>query len=155
MVIEDLDWCREAHKIMATNESLQSHRKVTVGSERNFGIVFAVVFAIIAFAPLYHGGSVHWWAIGLSAAFLVCALAAPRVLRPLNHLWFKFGLLLHHVTNPIIMGVLYFAAVVPMGLVLRLLGKDLLRLKPDKAAGSYWIPRDPPAPPPGGMAKQF
>jgi hypothetical protein len=140
---------------MATNESLQSHRKVTIGSERNFGIVFAVVFAIIALAPLYHRGIVHWWAIGVSAAFLVCALVAPRVLRPLNHLWFKFGLLLHHVINPIIMGVLYFAAVVPMGLLVRLLGKDLLRLKPDKVAESYWIPRDPPAPSPGGMTKQF
>ena len=140
---------------MATHESIQSHRKVTVGTERNFGIVFAVVFAIIGLARLYRGGSVRWWAIALGAAFLICAFVAPRLLRPLNHLWFKFGLLLHHVVNPIIMGALYFGAVVPMGLLVRALGKDLLHLRFDKAAASYWIRRDAPAPPPGGMTKQF
>src|ERR1035437_4092668 len=140
---------------MTANESMQSHRKVTVSTARNFGIVFAVVFAIIGLAPLYRGGAVRWWAIALGAAFLICAFLAPRLLRPLNHLWFKFGLLLHHVVNPIVMSALYFGAVVPMGLLMRALGKDLLRLKFDKAAASYWIPRDPPAPPPGGMTKQF
>lgn len=140
---------------MGTNESLRSHRKVTVGSERNFGIVFAVVFALYGFAPLYHGRVVHWWAIALSAVFLICALVAPQLLRPLNHLWFRFGLLLHHIVNPIIMAGLYFGTVVPMGLLLRALGKDLLHLKLDKTASSYWIPRNPPAPPPGGMTKQF
>jgi hypothetical protein len=128
---------------------------VTVGSERNFGIVFAVVFAIIGIAPVYHGGALRWWAIGLGAAFVTCAFVARWLLRPLNRLWFKIGLLLHHVVNPIIMGALYFGTVVPMGLLLRALNKDLLRLKFDKAAASYWILRDPPAPPPGGMTKQF
>ena len=140
---------------MDTNEPIVSHRKVVVGSERNFGIVFAVVFAIIGLGPLYHGGAVLWWAITISAVFLVCAFVTPRLLRPLNHLWFKFGLLLHHIVNPIVMGGLYFCAIVPMGLLVRALGKDLLHLKFDKAAASYWIPRDPPAPPPGGMTKQF
>src|SRR5262249_24496905 len=124
---------------MGTHESIQSHRKVTVGTERNFGIIFAVIFAIIGFAHLYSGGAVRWWAIALSGAFLICAFVAPWLLRPLNHLWFKFGLLLHHIVNPIIMVVLYFGAVVPMALLLRALGKDLLRLKFDKAAASYWI----------------
>lgn len=140
---------------MSTNEPVQSHRKVTVGTERNFGIIFAVVFAIVGLAPLYRTGLVRWWAVAVGVAFLICAFVAPRLLRPLNLLWFKFGLLLHHVVNPIVMGVLYFGAVVPMGLLVRALGKDLLRLKIDKAAASYWIPRDPPAPPPGGMTKQF
>jgi hypothetical protein len=145
----------EIGTIMATNEPIQSHRKVTVGTERNFGIVFAVFFAIIGFAPLYHGGAVRWWAIALGATFLFCAFVAPRLLRPLNLLWFKFGLLLHHIVNPIIMGGLYFGAVVPMGLLVRALRKDLLHLKFDKTTPSYWIPRNPPAPPPGGMTKQF
>jgi Saxitoxin biosynthesis operon protein SxtJ len=140
---------------MTTNEPIESHRKVTVGTERNFGIVFAVVFAFVGLARLYRGGDVRWWAIAIGAAFLICAFVAPRLLRPLNHLWFKFGLLLHHVVNPIVMGALYFGAIVPMGLLVRALGKDLLRRKFDKAAASYWIPRDPPAPPPGGMTKQF
>jgi hypothetical protein len=140
---------------MATNEPIQSHRKVTVGSERNFGIVFAVVFAIVGLAPLYRSGVVRWWAIALGMGFLICAYMAPWLLRPLNRLWFKFGLLLHHIVNPIVMGALYFGAVVPMGLLLRALGKDLLHLKFDKAAASYWVSRDPPAPRPGGMTKQF
>ncbi len=140
---------------MTTNEPIQSYRPVTIGSERNFGIVFATFFAIIGLLPLYRGGILRWWAIALCAIFLVCALVAPWLLRPLNRLWFKFGLLLHHVVNPIIMGALYFGAVVPMGLLARALDKDLLHLKFDKTAESYWIPRDPPAPPPGGMTKQF
>jgi len=140
---------------MAPNEPIQSLRKVTVGTERNFGIVFAVFFALIGCAPLYHGDAVRWWAIGLGMVFLFCAFVAPYLLRPLNQLWFKFGLLLHHVVNPIIMGVLYFGTIVPMGLLLRVLGKDLLRLKFDRGAASYWTLRDPPAPSPGGMTKQF
>lgn len=141
--------------VMATNEPIRSHRLVRVGSDRNFGLVFAVVFAIIALAPFYRTGTVRWWAIAAGAAFLIAAFMAPRLLRPLNLLWFKLGLLLHHIINPIVMAVLFFGAFVPMGLLVRALGKDLLRLNFDRAATSYWIPRDPPAPPPGGMTKQF
>ena len=140
---------------MSANEPNHSHRKVTVGSERNFGIVFAVVFAIVGLGPLYHGGTIRFWALVVSAAFLICAFMVPWALRPLNRLWFKFGLLLHHVVNPIVMGLLYFGAVVPMGFLLRGLKKDLLRLKFDKTAASYWISRESPAPPPGRMTKQF
>jgi hypothetical protein len=140
---------------MAANESLQSHRKVTIGTERNFGIVVAIVFVIFGVGPLYHGGAVRCWAVALSAASLGCAFVAPQLLRPLNHVWFKFGLLLHHVVNPIVMGALYFGAVVPIGLLLRVLGKDLFPVKFDKTLASYWIVRTPPAPPTGGMTKQF
>lgn len=140
---------------MATSEPIESHRKVIIGSERNFGIVLGVFFAAVAFLPLFHGGAVRWWAAVVAAAFLACAFMAAWVLRPLNVLWFKFGLLLHHVINPIVMGALYFGAVVPMGLLVRILGKDLLRLEFDSTADSYWISRESPAPPPGGMTKQF
>jgi hypothetical protein len=140
---------------MSANEPIKSYEKTTIGSERNFGIVFATVFGIIAFAPLYHGGSIRYWAIVFGIAFLVCAFAAPWVLRPLNKIWFKFGLLLHHVVNPLIMGILYYGAVVPMGLFLRARKKDILHLKIDKSASSYWIRRDRPAPTPGNMKKQF
>ena len=140
---------------MDTNEPVASQRKVTIGSERNFGIIFAIVFALVGLAPLYHDGPVRWWSIVIGIAFLACALVAPRLLRPLNQLWFKFGLLLHRVVNPIIMFVLYFGTVVPMGILVRVLGKDLLHLRFDKGAASYWIPRSPPAPRPGGMTKQF
>lgn len=140
---------------MTTHEPVRSHRKVTVGSDRNFGIVFAAVFVIVGLGRLHRDGTIRWWAIAIAAVFLVCAFAAPHLLRPLNNMWFKLGLLLHNIVNPIVMGVLYFGAVVPMGLVIRLLGKDLLQLNFDRAANSYWIKRDAPAPRPGGMTKQF
>jgi hypothetical protein len=140
---------------MATTELIESHRKVTIGSERNFGIVFACFFTIAALLPLYRGGALRWWAIILAVIFLVFALAAPWVLRPLNYLWFKLGLLLHHIVNPIVMAAIYYGALVPMGLLMRAFGKDLLRRKVDKEAVSYWIVRDPPAPRSGGMTKQF
>ena len=122
---------------MDTNEPVASHRKTTIGSERNFGFIFAIVFAIVGLGPLYHGGLVRWWSIAIGTIFLACALLAPRLLRPLNQLWFKFGLLLHHVVNPIVMFVLYFGAMVPMGLVVRALRKDLLHLKLDERGESY------------------
>ena len=140
---------------MAASEPVKSHRKVAVGTERNFGLVFGGIFAAIALLPLYHGGPIRWWAVPVSIMFLVCAVLSPRLLRPLNRLWFKFGLLLHHVINPIIMVLFYFGAVVPIGIMLRILGKDPLRLKLDQEANSYWITREPPAPPPGQMTKQF
>jgi hypothetical protein len=140
---------------MATNESTHSYRKVTVGSDRNFGILFSVVFAVIAFAPLVHGGLIRWWALAVSGYLLACAFLVPQWLRPPYLLWFKFGLVLHDLINPIVMGVLYYGAVVPMGLILRALGKDLLRLKFDKKLASYWITREPPGPSPGSMSKQF
>jgi len=140
---------------MTTSKPIQSHQKVTIGSERNFGIVFAVLFVIIGLLPLYRGGMLRWWAIALGTTFLICAFVAPRLLRPLNYLWFKLGLLMHHAVNPIVLGVLYFGAVVPMGLLGRVYGRDLLHLRFDKAALTYWIRRDFPAPRPGGMTKQF
>lgn len=140
---------------MTTNKPIQSHPKVTIGSDRNFGIAFAVLFAIIGLLPLYRGGMLRWWAIALGATFLICAIVARWLLRPLNYLWSKLGLLMHHTVNPIIMGALYFGAVVPMGLLGRVSGRDLLHLRFDKAAVTYWIRRDFPAPRPGGMTKQF
>ena len=80
---------------------------------------------------------------------------APRLLQPLNRLWFKLGLLLHHVVNPVIMALMFYGAMLPMALLLRWLGKDLLRLKREPEAQSYWIAREPPAPAPGSMSKQF
>jgi hypothetical protein len=140
---------------MATNESAVSHRRVVRGSERSFGVVFAVVFALIALFPLWWGGPVRIWALVVAGAFAAAALLMPVVLRPLSLLWFRIGLLLHRVVNPLLMAVLYFGVFTPMGLVLRARGKDLLRLRRDRASASYWIAREPPGPKPGSMSKQF
>ena len=138
---------------MAANEPIVSHRKVVAGSDRAFGLVFAGFFAVVALLPAIHGAQPRWWALGLAAAFAVIAFIAPRVLHPLNRAWLALGLLLHHVVNPVIMAVMFYGAILPMALLLRALSKDLLRLKREPQATSYWIPREPPAA--GSMSKQF
>jgi predicted membrane metal-binding protein len=140
---------------MSVNEPVISHRRTVAGSNRTFGIVFAVVFAIIALWPLMSGHAPRLWASVIAVAFLAVALLAPRLLAPLNRAWFHFGLALHRVVNPVVMAVIYYGTVVPIGLILRARGKDLLRLKREPEATSYWIARDPPGPPRGSMSKQF
>ena len=91
----------------------------------------------------------------MAALFLAAALLRPAILNPLNRLWLKFGLLLHRVVNPIVMALLFYGTVLPTGLVMRALGKDLLRLKRQPDADSYWIVRQPPGPAPETMKDQF
>lgn len=128
---------------------------VQMGSERSFGLVFAVVFSVVALWPLKSGGELRLWALVTAAAFLVVSLAAPKLLKPLNLVWFKFGLLLHKIMSPLIMGLLFFVTVTPIGVLMRATGKDPMRLKRDPAATSYWITRDPPGPAPASMKNQF
>lgn len=144
-----------AGKNSPVNE-LQSHAApVQMGSERSFGLVFAALFAVIALWPLKSGGDIRLWALGAAAAFAVLALALPRALKPLNIVWFKFGMLLHHVVTPLVMGLLFFLTVTPVGLLMRATGKDPMRLKRDAKADSYWIARTPPGPSADSMKTQF
>ena len=120
-----------------------AHTEVEMGSERSFGIVFAVVFAIIAFWSLvFHGGPIRLWALAIAAIFLVIAFVAPQVLKPLNRLWFKFGMLLSKIISPIVMGIIFFITVTPIGLIRRIKNPDPLNQAFDKDADSYWIVRD-------------
>lgn len=144
-----------AAKNSPTHE-LQSHSTpVQMGSERSFGLVFAAVFALIALWPLKSGGDIRLWAAGAAVAFLLAALVVPRTLKPLNIVWFKFGQALHHVMTPLIMGLLFFLTVTPVGLLMRATGKDPMRLKRDTKADSYWIVRTPPGPAAESMKNQF
>jgi hypothetical protein len=136
---------------VATSISPPSHHKVARGSERSFGLVFTLVFAAVGLFPLLRGGTVRWWAVLLAVAFAAAALLAPQLLRPLNRIWLLIGAALQAVVNPLIMAVIYYAAVVPIGLVLRARGKDPLRLRRDPARKSHWVKRAPGAP----MTKQF
>lgn len=124
-------------------------------SNRAFGLVFAAVFAIVAVWPLFFGGSLRLWAAAVALLFAITALALPQTLAPLNRLWTRFGLLLHKIVNPLILGFIFFLTVVPTGLLLRLFGKDPLRLKRDPHRESYWLPRDPPGPRRNTMNRQF
>jgi hypothetical protein len=93
--------------------------------------------------------------VPLAAAFLLVAFVYPRILGPLNRLWLKFGLLLYKVMNPLVLGLLFFVTIMPIGLFMRAMGKDFLRLRRDPDAKSYWIDRTPPGPPPQSMKNQF
>lgn len=140
---------------MACHETLRANRKVAVGSDRNFGLAFALIFFVIAVWPLLrHGEAFRWWALVVSLAFGATALVRAQALGPLNRLWFKLGLAMHSVMSPVLMGVLFFGAVTPMAFILRAIGKDILRLKPSDAP-SYWIPREPPGPARNSMKQQF
>ena len=138
-----------------THESQASVTHVKVGSDRAFGCVFAVVFAVAGFYPVLDAGPVRWWCLAVAAVFLIAALTRPAVLHPLNRLWFRFGLLLHRVVTPVVMGLMFFLTVTPVGLLMRATGKDPLRLKRDAAATSYWIVRQPPGPAASSMKNQF
>jgi hypothetical protein len=136
-------------------ETRHQNDDVEMGSERGFGIVFAVVFAIIALWPLIHWEVPRLWATAIAVIFFAIALIRPALLRPLNIVWFKFGLLLSKIVTPVIMALVYVTTVVPTGMLLRLKGKNLLGLKRDPDKTSFWVVRDAPGPVPGSMKRQF
>ena len=116
---------------------------IKIGSNRSFGIVFFVVFLIIAIYPLTYSGDVRLWSVIISIIFLFLGVLNSKILTPLNKLWFKLGIFLGKIISPIIMGIIFFLVVTPTGLIMRLLGKDLLNLKFNKNK-SYWIEKKGP-----------
>ncbi len=133
------------------------HREeaVKTSSNRNFGLVFAAFFALLAALGFWHGtGRWPLW-LSLACVTLVLALMAPRLLTPFNWVWTKFGLLLHRIVSPIFLAVLFYGCVTPVGLSMRLSGKDPLRRTYEPEAASYWIRRTPPGPAPQSFKEQF
>lgn len=125
------------------------------GSDRVFGLVMAAVLGLISLFNWWHAG-VWWpWTAAVAALFLAAALVYPPLLQPLNRAWFRFGLVLHAVINPIVMGLIFFLAVTPTGWIMRARGKDLLRLRREPDSDSYWIARHPPGPAPETLKDQF
>ena len=116
---------------------------IKISSNRSFGIVFFVVFSLIALYPLTYSGEIRIWSAIISIIFLVLGLLNSKILAPFNKLWFKFGILLGKIISPIIMGIIFFFVVTPIGLIIRILGKDVLNLKYNKNQ-SYWIEKNGP-----------
>ena len=138
-----------------SHESFDRTEPVSSSSNRSFGLVFAAVFTIIGLWPWLFGGEVRIWSLVVGAAFLGVAWLWPAALAPLNRVWTRFGMLLHRIVSPVVLGVMFFVVVTPTGLLMRALGKDPLRLRLDRNAGSYWIDRQPPGPAPDTLNNQF
>lgn len=124
-------------------------------SERAFGVAFAVVFTAIGLFPLLGDGAPRAWALTIAGVLLALALVKPALLAPLNRAWFRVALVLQHCVSMLAMGLLFYGVVTPTGLIMRGLRKDLLRLRYDRQASSYWLHRDPPGPPADSMEQQF
>ena len=117
--------------------------EIKISSNRSFGIVFFIVFLLIALYPLLKGSDLRIWSLVISFVFLVLGLINSKILTPLNRLWFKFGLLLGRFISPLIMGIIFFIVVTPIGIIMRLFKKDLLNLKFNKKE-TYWIDKKGP-----------
>ena len=117
--------------------------EIKISSNRSFGIVFFIVFLLIALYPLLKDNHLRIWSLVISFIFLILGLINSKILTPLNRLWFKFGLLLGKFISPLIMGIIFFVVVTPIGIIMRLLKKDLLNLKYNKKE-TYWIDKSGP-----------
>jgi hypothetical protein len=137
------------------HENLGRAQPTRAAGNRAFGGVFAILFLAIGLWPLAAGGPLRVWALIIAAALLTVTWLAPALLAAPNRLWMRFGALLHRVVSPIVLALMFFAVVTPLGLVMRMLGKDVLRLRRDPSAATYWIRREPPGPEPSSMRRQF
>ena len=116
-------------------------QELKIGSNRSFGIVFFIVFLIIALWPLTNNENIRIWSLVISLIFLILGIFNSNLLTSMNKLWMKFGLLLGKIVSPVVMAVIYFGVVTPTGLIMRILGKDILKLKKNNY-NSYWEKKD-------------
>jgi hypothetical protein len=141
--------------IQPAHEKLNSYDDVKMGTERSFGLVFALFCLLVAMTQWWtdNGKFLQWFVA--SSIFALAGMFMPRLLRPFNLVWFKFGILLHRIISPVIMGLMFFLVFTPIGVFMRLLGKNPLQLEFDTKADTYWISRTPPGPPPESFPNQF
>ena len=111
---------------------------IKISSNRSFGIVFFIIFLIISLYPLIEGGELRVWSIVISIIFLILGILNSKILTPFNKLWMKLGILLGAIVSPIVMGIVFFGVITPIGLIMKLFGKDVLNLKIDKSKNTYW-----------------
>ena len=115
---------------------------VKISSNRSFGFLFFIVFLAISLWPLKSQEDLRLWALILSLIFLILGILNSKILTPLNKLWIKFGIFLGNIVSPVVMGIVFFIVVTPTGLIMRLLGKDLLRINKNESISTYWIDRE-------------
>ena len=122
---------------------MSTYNDIKISSNRSFGVVFFIVFLLIALYPLLNNNEVRLWSLIISVLFLILGILNSKILSPLNKIWFKFGLILGKIISPIIMGIIFFLVVTPIGFIMKLLGKDLINLKFNNEK-SYWIEKSGP-----------
>ena len=137
------------------HEELTREDEVVGSSDRSFGLVVAAVAVLVGGFKWWHGSGTGWWWLAAAAIFATTASAYPAVLAPLNRLWLRLGLVMYKIVNPIVMALIFYAAVLPTSLIARTMGKEFLRLKRDPAAVSYWIRREPMGSASETMKRQF
>ena len=127
------------------------NNEIKISSNKSFGIVFAIVFFLIGLWPIIKSNDIRIWSLILSIIFLILGLMNSSILTPLNKIWFRFGIFLGNFIAPLVMGIIFFFVVTPIGLIMRLLGRDLIKLKKNNE-NSYWIEKKDTE---SSMKKQF
>ena len=131
--------------------NIMKNNEIKISSNKSFGIVFAIVFFLIGLWPIIKSNDIRIWSLILSIIFLILGLMNSSILTPLNKIWFRFGIFLGNFIAPVVMGIIFFFVVTPIGLIMRLLGRDLIKLKKNNE-NSYWIEKKDAE---SSMRKQF
>ena len=131
--------------------NIMKNNEIKISSNKSFGIVFAIVFFLIALWPIINSNDIRIWSLIVSIIFLILGLMNSSILTPINKIWFRLGILLGNFIAPIVMGIIFFFVVTPIGLIMRLLGRDLIKLKKNNE-NSYWIEKKDAE---SSMRKQF
>jgi len=126
-------------------------QEIKISSNRSFGIVFSIFFSLVGIYLLLNNSSVYYWSFLISLIFFILGLFNSKILGPLNQIWFKFGILLGKVVSPIVMGIIFFLVITPIAILLKIFGKDVLKLKLNNNE-TYWIEKNEPK---SDMKKQF
>ncbi len=127
---------------MNMHEQLTGHKKNKIGSNRSFGLTIAAFLFIVGFWSLFKGNGMNVWVLFVASIFFIVALLVPKSLERLNRLWFKFGLLLGKVMEPVIMTAIFVVVFVPFGVMIRIFKPNLLSLKSDQSVKTYWVSKD-------------
>ena len=118
---------------------LKKNHKLTGSTDKTFGLFFALIFLLFSIWPFFQGNNPRIWLAFFAVSLAIIAFIAPRLLSPFNKIWSQFGLFLHRLISPLVLGLIYLIAVIPISLALKLSGKDPLRLKIEPENDSYWI----------------
>jgi Saxitoxin biosynthesis operon protein SxtJ len=138
-----------------THENYDREHHIDGPSDRSFGLVFAGAFLLVALLPMLRREPFRWWAVLVSAMLAATAFLRPGLLSVFNRNWTKLGVLIGKIVSPVALAILFYSFVTPVGLLMRIRGRDPLCLRFDRHAQSYWIRREPPGPPPDSMRNQF